>query len=181
MNQTYKNIEIIVIDDCSEDNTKLYIKSLNNKSIKMLQTKKNSGGPAVPRNLGISKAKGKYIAFLDDDDSWEKNKLEICINKMQNKYDFCYHQLKQKNNRILKNHNIDITKKANSSLNNFLCSVDPGENINPLRDNEHQNALVFSDVNTLVFQGVVTIPLSQLHPVFEKMPTKLWQEVSLGR
>ena len=110
MNQTYKNIEIIVIDDCSEDNTKLYIKSLNDKSIKMLQTKKNSGGPAVPRNLGISKAKGKYIAFLDDDDSWEKNKLEICINKMQNKYDFCYHQLKQKNNRILKNHNIDITK-----------------------------------------------------------------------
>jgi hypothetical protein len=67
--------------------------------------------------------------------------------------------------------NIDITKKANSSLNNFLCSVDPGENINPLRDNEHQNALVFSDINTLVFQGVAIIPLSQLHPVFEKMPT----------
>ena len=111
MNQTYKNIEIIVIDDCSEDNTKLYIKSLNNKSIKLLQTKKNSGGPAVPRNLGISKAKGKYIAFLDDDDSWEKNKLE-----MQNKYDFCYHQLKQKNNRILKNHNIDITKNPTKFL-----------------------------------------------------------------
>jgi len=72
--------------------------------------------------------------------------------------------------RCMKN-NIDITKKANSSLNTFLCSADPAVNVNPLRDNEHQNALVFSDINTLVFQGVATIPLSQLHPVFEKMPT----------
>jgi hypothetical protein len=72
--------------------------------------------------------------------------------------------------RCMKN-NIDITKKANSSLNTFLCSTDPAVNINPLRDNEHQNALVFSDVNTLVFQGVAIIPLSQLHPVFENMPT----------
>ena len=64
-----------------------------------------------------------------------------------------------------------LQKKTNSSLNNFLCSVDPGVNITPLRDNEHQNALVFSDINTLVFQGVAIIPLSQLHPVFEEMPT----------
>ena len=109
-NQTYKNYEIIVVDDCSKDDTKAYIKSLKDKNIKLLQTKKNSGGPAIPRNLGISKAKGKYIAFLDDDDLWKKKKLEICINKMQNKYDFCYHQLKQKNNKVLKNHNIDITQ-----------------------------------------------------------------------
>jgi hypothetical protein len=73
--------------------------------------------------------------------------------------------------RCMKN-NIDISRKNNSSLNTFLCKDDASAQAStPLRDNEHQNALVFSDVNTLVFQGVATIPLSQLHPVFEKMPT----------
>ena len=71
--------------------------------------------------------------------------------------------------RCMKN-NIDISKKNNSSLNTFLCKDDASASTS-LRDNEHQNALVFSDINTLVFQGVATIPLSQLHPVFEKMPT----------
>lgn len=110
LNQTYKNIEILVVDDCSKDNTNLYIKNLRNKKVKLLKTKKNSGGPAVPRNIGISKAKGKYIAFLDQDDLWEPKKLEICINKMHNHFEFCYHQLKQKNDKILKNHLVDITK-----------------------------------------------------------------------
>jgi glycosyltransferase involved in cell wall biosynthesis len=108
--QTYKNIEILVVDDCSKDNTKMIIECLKIKNLKILKTKKNSGGPATPRNLGISKAKGKYIAFLDQDDLWEPKKLEICVNKMQNHFEFCYHQLKQKNNTILKNHHIDITK-----------------------------------------------------------------------
>jgi glycosyltransferase involved in cell wall biosynthesis len=119
MNQTYKNYEIIVVDDCSKDETRSYIKSLKNKNIKLLQTKRNSGGPAIPRNLGILKAKGKYIAFLDDDDLWKKKKLEICINKMQDKYDFCYHQLKQKNYKVLKNHNIDITQNPTRFLLNY--------------------------------------------------------------
>ena len=116
LNQTYKNIEILVVDDFSKDNTKLYIKNLRNKKLKLFKTKKNSGGPAVPRNLGISKAKGQYIAFLDQDDLWEPKKLEICINKMNKHFEFCYHQLKQKNNKILKNHLIDISKNPEEFL-----------------------------------------------------------------
>jgi hypothetical protein len=71
--------------------------------------------------------------------------------------------------RCMKN-NIDVTKKANSSLNTFLCKDDASANAN-LRDSMNQSVLVFSDADNLVFQGVATIPLSQLHDVFQQMPT----------
>ena len=108
--QTHKNIEVLICDDCSTDNTKNIILQQKDKRFIYLRTKKNSGGPAVPRNLGIRKAKGKYIAFLDQDDSWNKNKLKKCVHKMQQGYQFCYHQLIYKNSKILKKHKIDITK-----------------------------------------------------------------------
>ena len=63
---------------------------------------------------------------------------------------------------------VDATKRANSSLNTFL-SKDDEFNIS-LRDNAHQNTLVYASVDSLVFQGIATIPLSQLHDVFEKCP-----------
>ncbi len=109
-NQTYKNIEVLICDDCSTDNTKKIVLQLKDKRITYLKTKKNSGGPAVPRNLGIQKAKGKYIAFLDQDDSWDKKKIKKCIKKLQQGYQFCYHQLIYGSNKILDKHKIDITK-----------------------------------------------------------------------
>jgi hypothetical protein len=65
--------------------------------------------------------------------------------------------------------NVDTTKRVNSSLNTFLSTNDT-DNIN-LRDNMHQSALVFSNADTIIFQGIATIPLSQLHSVFESIPT----------
>jgi len=114
--QNYEKYEIIVVDDCSKDQTISIIKSLQIKKLKVFKTKKNSGGPAAPRNLGIAKAKGKYVAFLDQDDVWQKNKLQACMAKIADQYDFCYHQLKYSNNKILKNHNIDISHKPYSIL-----------------------------------------------------------------
>lgn len=116
--QNYKNFEIIVVDDCSNDNTNDLIKKLNIKKLKLFKTKHNSGGPARPRNLGIYKSKGMYIAFLDQDDHWEKNKLKICIDTIKNKYDFCYHQLKN-NNKIITKHKIDISKNPFKMLLKF--------------------------------------------------------------
>ena len=79
LSQSYKNFELIIIDDCSQDNTVKILKKyqINDSRIKIFKTKKNSGTVAVPRNLGIKRAKGKIICFLDSDDSWEKNKLKL--------------------------------------------------------------------------------------------------------
>lgn len=118
VHQNYKNFEIIVVDDCSNDNTSQEIKKLKIKNLRFFKTKKNSGGPAKPRNLGIYKSKGMYIAFLDQDDHWEKNKLKICINAIKNKYDLCYHQLKT-NNKVITKHKIDISEDPFQMLLRF--------------------------------------------------------------
>lgn len=84
LNQTYSNWELLLIDDCSIDNSYEIIKKYLEKDerIKYLKNDKNSG-PAITRNKGIEKAKGEYIAFLDSDDLWYENKLERQISFMQ--------------------------------------------------------------------------------------------------
>jgi len=74
--QTYKDIEIIVCDDGSTDNTKNVIARLQKKDkrIKFI-TGKHTGLPAITRNKGLKVAKGEWVAFLDDDDVWDKDKL----------------------------------------------------------------------------------------------------------
>lgn len=63
-------IEIVVVDDCSNDNTISLVEDIakDHKNIKIIKLKKNSGSPSKPRNIGIEAASGKYITFLDDDD-----------------------------------------------------------------------------------------------------------------
>lgn len=91
--QTYKNIEIIIVDDCSTDNTKNVIESLHNNNIVYLRHDKNKGACAA-RNTGIEAASGDYISFLDSDDEWLPTKIEKQIKFLeQNKADivFCSH------------------------------------------------------------------------------------------
>ncbi|HMF30539.1 MAG TPA: glycosyltransferase [Candidatus Lokiarchaeia archaeon] len=76
LQQTYQNLEIIVVDDGSNDNTEEIVKSINDSRI-AYYWQENSGLPASARNLGISHADGDFIAFLDSDDIWLPNKLEI--------------------------------------------------------------------------------------------------------
>ena len=75
--QTYTNWEMLIVDDCSQDNSKEKIVVLceNDERIKIISLDKNIGS-AGTRNVAIQKAKGKYIAFLDSDDLWEPQKLE---------------------------------------------------------------------------------------------------------
>ena len=75
LNQTYKNIELIVVDDCSTDDTEKIIAGIQDSRVKFYRLEKNSGACAA-RNLGIEKASGKYIAFNDSDDKWLPEKLE---------------------------------------------------------------------------------------------------------
>ncbi len=85
LNQTYKNIECIVVDDASDDNTKEYIKKyIEENKIKYIYIPKEaSRGGNYARNLGIKNAKGDYIAFLDDDDEWLSQKIEKQMNAMK--------------------------------------------------------------------------------------------------
>ena len=90
-NQTYQNWELIIVDDCSSDNTDTLIKPfLKDSRIKYFKNKKNSGA-AVSRNKALREANGKWIAFLDSDDLWMPRKLEKQIRFMKNNsYHFSY-------------------------------------------------------------------------------------------
>lgn len=90
LNQTYSNWELIIVDDCSTDNTLEILEEINDDRIIILKNDKNSGA-AVSRNKALRKAKGQWVAFLDSDDLWHPEKLEKQIAFMKtNKYYFSY-------------------------------------------------------------------------------------------
>ena len=76
--QTYKDFELIIIDDGSSDNSVEIIKSFNDDRIKLIE-QINSGKPSVPRNVGINASKGNIICFLDSDDFFHPDKLQQTI------------------------------------------------------------------------------------------------------
>ena len=82
LDQTYKNIEIIVVDDASTDNSEDVVKAFQDSRIRYIRLEKN-GGPSKARNVGIIEAKGKLIAFQDSDDFWYENKLDEEMQEMQ--------------------------------------------------------------------------------------------------
>lgn len=90
LNQSYKNWEMIIVDDCSTDDSLEIIRSFNDERIKLIVNETNSGA-ALSRNYAIRKAKGKWIAFLDSDDLWHPTKLEKQVSFMKkNNYHFSY-------------------------------------------------------------------------------------------
>ena len=84
IDQTYTKWELIIVDDCSTDNTQKIVESVNDSRIIYIENERNSGA-AISRNIALSKASGKWIAFLDSDDLWEKTKLEHQISFMKDK------------------------------------------------------------------------------------------------
>ncbi len=91
LNQTYKNWELLIVDDCSTDNTDSVVASFDDKRIRYFKNKKNSGA-ALTRNRAMRKANGEWIAFLDSDDLWSPEKLEKQVKFMNdNGYVFSYH------------------------------------------------------------------------------------------
>ena len=90
MNQTYKNIEIIVVDDASTDNSLELVKNIKDNRIKLIELKENVGA-GMARNKGIEAATGDYICFLDSDDYWALDKIERQVKIMEdNNYTFIY-------------------------------------------------------------------------------------------
>ena len=114
LNQTYRNVELIIVDDGSTDKTKEVIMSYNDNRIRYFKTD-NWGGPARPRNIGIEESKGDLIAFCDDDDIWIENKLSIQIRIMEeSNCDFVYSNMCHFNTNI---HNIIGFSKNRKIIN----------------------------------------------------------------
>ena len=89
--QTYQNWELLIMDDCSADNTdKVVAPYLSDTRIRFFRNEQNSGA-AVSRNKALQEAKGRWIAFLDSDDLWKPEKLEKQVSFMEkNDYHFSY-------------------------------------------------------------------------------------------
>ena len=90
IDQTYENWELIIVDDCSDDDTDAVVTSFNDKRIRYLKNEVTCGA-AISRNRALRKARGKWIAFLDSDDLWMPEKLKKQILFMEkNNYSFSY-------------------------------------------------------------------------------------------
>ena len=92
IDQTFNNWEVVVIDNHSTDQTKEIINKYTDSRIRYFKII-NNGIIAKSRNMGVKVSKGKWIAFLDSDDWWTKNKLEMCFKNIDDKIDFIYHKL----------------------------------------------------------------------------------------
>ncbi|MBD5537115.1 MAG: glycosyltransferase [Lachnospiraceae bacterium] len=75
LKQTYKNLELIIMDDGSTDGTEEYVKGIADERVRYRKAEKNMG-PSAARNMGAELAKGEYLAFQDSDDEWMPDKLE---------------------------------------------------------------------------------------------------------
>lgn len=116
--QTYKNWEMIIVDDCSTDRTPELIKKISQKDdrIKYIKLENNSGA-AIARNKALSESRGRFIAYLDADDLWEKNKIQNQIDFML-AHDYAFvcsnYEKIDINNKIIKQ--VKIPKEINYKL-----------------------------------------------------------------
>lgn len=127
LNQTYRNWEMIIVDDCSNDKTEEIVHDYLKKDdrIKYYKLKKNSGA-AIARTEAMKLANGKYMAFLDSDDLWYNNKLEIQVEFMEcNNINFSctkYEQIDEKSKLL--NKTIKVVEKV--SYNRLLLDCPVG-------------------------------------------------------
>lgn len=97
LQQTYKNFELIIIDDCSTDETKQYVDSLEDTRIRYFRNEKNLGA-AESRNVGAELASGNYLAFQDSDDEWLPDKLMVLyeiLKKDESGAGAIYHEMQE--------------------------------------------------------------------------------------
>lgn len=115
--QTYQNWEMIIIDDCSSDNSAEIIHHFceRDKRIRYFRTSEPSGSPSLPRNIGIDNANGDYIAFLDSDDVWLPDKLkEQMAFMVDNDYKFVYSDYEKMDENGNRNRRLIIMPKSSS-------------------------------------------------------------------
>lgn len=125
LNQTFVNLELILIDDCSSDgslNIALGYKNSDDR-VRVMSTEINSGA-AVARNLGIKSARGRFIAFLDSDDLWYAIKLEVQISFMlEHNYGFTFTAYEKINENGTLLESLGVPQEVSYSDLLKVCSV----------------------------------------------------------
>lgn len=130
--QTYKNWEAIIIDNYSKDNTASMINEYKDSRIKYYKFF-NQGVIAKSRNVGLRSAKGEWLAFLDSDDWWTKDKLKNCMKHSNKNVDLIYHELETKypKQKLFRSKTIASHKLKKPILIDLLLSTI--ENGNPIK------------------------------------------------
>ena len=144
-NQTYENWELLLVDDCStDDSKKVFLKYEDDKRIHWIRLTKNVGA-AEARNNGIDRANGRYLCFLDADDKWDKNKIIEQVNYMKKTgCAFCYHSYEFADENCVPNGKKVIAKEKMT----------------------YKEALK----NTIIFTSTVMFDLNQLDKKMVSMP-----------
>ncbi len=83
LRQSYRDLEILVVGDACTDNTEQVVRSVRDSRVQWHSLGRNSGSQSLPNNLGIAKARGKYIAYLGHDDIWLPNHLSVLVRAME--------------------------------------------------------------------------------------------------
>ena len=123
--QTFKNFEVIIIYDDEDRSDLLLIKKIQNTDNRIrLIVNKKSLGAGKSRNLGISKAKAKFIAFLDADDLWKKDKIELQLNYMiKNNLEICHTSYEILNKKNVKKKIMKAKSFENYKQLLFSCDI----------------------------------------------------------
>lgn len=147
INQTFKNIEIIIIYDDPVKNDLPFLKklSIKDKRIKLIINEKNEGA-GNSRNIGVKKATGEYIAFLDADDLWSNNKIEIQLSFMKKNHSNISHTSYKILSKKLK-YNLRKARDFNK-LSDLLKSCDIGLSTVMIKKNMLNNECKFPKMNT---------------------------------
>ena len=146
INQTYQNWEMIIVDDCSKDKGVKIVEKYQklDEKIKLFKNEINLGG-AGTRNKCIEKAKGKYIAFLDSDDLWKKEKLEKQINFMEkNNCLFSYTKYERVNE---KGEKLNLLSKIPKELDyKYMLKINPIGCLTAIYNQEKLGKIYFPEI-----------------------------------
>ncbi len=170
LNQTYKNIEIIIINDGSKDDSETIIKNYTKKDYRIKYYSQENIGVSATRNNGINYAKGKYITFIDSDDYYETKAIEHLYNLIKSSnYDFVRGNYRlKKNNDVIKSGKIEkqIVKNYNEIYNNIFDNTLPSYTVLLLIKREFliNNNIFFDNKIRMMEDTIFYTKLFSKHP-----------------
>ncbi len=125
LKQTYQNLEIIVVDDGSSDQTPAVIAEYQKENVIILIRNEKSVGACRARNQGIERAQGEFVAGLDDDDQWHPERISILLQS----YDDSFACITSNDRRITSNRSVIWRKKKQITLDDLLYSNSVGNQV----------------------------------------------------